>query len=256
MCIRYHQLKISLIVYDSYVGYYSAFKIQRNNGTSHARLVQLLTEGTVSPNPRWLIRSISNSKDEEVYEHSFIGKVSEKNRDDVASHSDEHNATDDLRPNQSPVLSDPPDETTMSETSRISKKKKTAHNSSENANGIDSTINSDSSVVRKAATNRNKSSSTSTTSKASTKHAMSASSREARSRRRGQSIPDKDLNVQQEQYDGVGSTESLIQPDTSVRNVNVNQKRQKLQQVQPYRRILVTTITTKRKKRNVLRLNS
>ena len=51
----------------------------RNGTATRARLMELLTVAS-SSNPRWLIRfeespSGQNSKDEEVYEHTFVGKV-------------------------------------------------------------------------------------------------------------------------------------------------------------------------------------
>jgi hypothetical protein len=161
-------------------------KIQRGSGTVQAQLVQLLTEGTASPNPRWLIRYTSNSKDDEVYEHSFLGKVGLNSDENLSSQSPDHNVIDDdshAVSHQQQLI-----EVAM-ENPRALKKKK-----SDISNDIELVVNSDSSVGRKGAAKSDKSS------RASNKNtALSTSTREVRSRRRGQPLPEKEPH--EENYD-------------------------------------------------------
>ena len=147
-------------------------KIQRGIGTIQAKLVQLLTEGTASPNPRWLIRYVGNSKDDEVYEHSFLTKVG-MNNEDSTSQSVEQYVNDD----DSPEISD----------QQHSKKKKFEISNDLN----DLVVNSDSSFGVKGAAKTNKASS-------DKNNALSTSTRDVRSRRRGQPLPNKELYEENE----------------------------------------------------------
>ncbi len=159
-------------------------KIQRGSGTVQAQLVQLLTEGTASPNPRWLIRYLSGSRDDEVYEHSFLGKVGLNNEETSTSQLTEHNLVDE----DSPAVFDQQqlNESSM-ENSRAKKKRK-----AENTNDMEPVANSDSSIGRKGTAKVSRSSNKNT--------ALSTTTREVRSRRRGQSSPDTELY--EEKHDG------------------------------------------------------
>jgi hypothetical protein len=155
-------------------------KIQRGSGTVQAQLVQLLTEGTASPNPRWLIRYVGNSKDDEVYEHSFLGKVG-MNYEDAATtnQSVEQNVMED----DSPEVSD----------QQPSKKKR-----SEVTNDTDPVVHSDSSFGLKGAAKTNKASSNSSRS-SNKNNALSSSRRDGRSRRRGTPPTEKESNEDKQQ---------------------------------------------------------
>lgn len=160
-------------------------KIQRGSGTTQAQLVQLLTEGSASPNPRWLIRYSSNSKDDEVYEHSFLGKVGLNSDETSASQSPDQNVMDD----DGPAISDQQQlSEAAAENPRALKKKK-----SDITNDIEPVVNSDSSVGRKGAAKSDKA--FSAPSRASNKNnSLSTSTREGRSRRRGQPLMEKELH--------------------------------------------------------------
>ena len=194
-------------------------------------MVQLLTEGTASPNPRWLIRHVSGSKDDEVYEHSFIGKVGVNNEETSTSQLTEHNVVDEY----SPAVSDQQqfNESSM-ENVRAMKKRK-----SENINDIEPVANSDSSVGRKGTTKGSRSSNKTT--------ALSTTTREVRSRRRGQSSPDTELY--EEKQDGTGrSDEGLSHTGEN----SVTSSQQQLQQQQQRKRKLTgaakLSVETKRER--------
>ena len=194
-------------------------------------MVQLLTEGTASPNPRWLIRHVSGSKDDEVYEHSFIGKVGVNNEETLTSQLTEHNVVDEY----SPAVSDQQqfNESSM-ENVRAMKKRK-----SENINDIEPVANSDSSVGRKGTTKGSRSSNKTT--------ALSTTTREVRSRRRGQSSPDTELY--EEKHDGTArSDEGLSQTGEN----SVTSSQQQLQQQQQRKRKLTgaakLSVETKRER--------
>jgi hypothetical protein len=138
--LRYVSLGFTLLPFASLVWY----QIQRGGATLQARLIQLLTEGTSSPNPRWLIRL--GSKDEEVYEHIFVGKVN-------------HDLGDDEQVRQSPVSSSSMEQPPVAETAETRLKRKKD----------DTSMNSDSSARASKQPKADK---------------ADASSREARSRRR------------------------------------------------------------------------
>ena len=172
-------------------------KIQRGIGTIQAKLVQLLTEGTASPNPRWLIRYVGNSKDDEVYEHSFLTKVG-MNNEDSTSQSVEQYVNDD----DSPEISD----------QQHSKKKKF-----EISNDInDLVVNSDSSFGVKGAAKTDKASS-------DKNNALSTSTRDVRSRRRGQPLPNKELYEENEST----RTYDILSQNTGETNAILSQQQQR-----------------------------
>jgi hypothetical protein len=181
-------------------------KIQRGTGTVQAQLVQLLTEGTASPNPRWLIHYVGNSKDDEVYEHSFLAKVGMNNEDSTTCQSVEQNILDD----DSPGIFD----------QQNSKKKK-----SDNINDVDPVVNSDSSFGLKGATKTNKASSNS--SRSSNKNsALSTATRDVRSRRRGQPLPDKEL-YEEKQEESARSDDRLSQNTGEINALATQQQRKR-----------------------------
>ena len=191
-------------------------KIQRGSGTVQAQLVQLLTEGTASPNPRWLIRYVGNSKDDEVYEHSFLGKVGVNNDDTATTPSVEQNTVDDV----SPVISDQQhvNEVAM-ENPRASKKKK-----NEQTNDADLVVNSDSSFGLKGAAKANKASSIS--SRSSNKNTtLSTTTRDVRSRRRGQPLPDKEFY--DEKHDESARSDDRLSLSAGDINALSNQQQQR-----------------------------
>ena len=189
-------------------------KIQRGSGTVQAQLVQLLTEGTASPNPRWLIRYNSNSKDDEVYEHSFLGKVGLNGDEASASQSPDQNVMDD----DGPAISDQQQLIeAATENPRALKKKK-----SDITNDIEPVVNSDSSVGRKGAVKADKA--FSAPSRVSTKNnSLSTSTREGRSRRRGQPLMEKD--VHEEKFDETARINERS-PQNTAENIALSSQQQ------------------------------
>jgi hypothetical protein len=178
-----------------------------------------------------LIRHVSGSKDDEVYEHSFIGKVGVNSEETSISQLTEHNVVDE----DSPAVSDQQqlNESSM-ENVRAMKKRK-----SENTNDIEPVANSDSSVGRKGATKGSRSYNKTT--------ALSTATREVRSRRRGQSPPDTE--VYEEKHDGIArSDEGLSQTGEN----SVTSSHQQLQQQQQRKRKLTgaakLSVETKRER--------